>query len=63
MLTDAKDAFRTGEALEELAGTLAEADASVTEIRAMWLRAAAAYEQANALEEAGNARAHADKAV
>ncbi|MES9520641.1 ATP-binding protein [Streptomyces capoamus] len=61
MLTAEKDAFRTGEALGELALTLSEAGTPPTEVRTMWLRAASAYDEAKATEEAADARAHADE--
>ncbi|MGD3107537.1 tetratricopeptide repeat protein [Streptomyces sp. YGL11-2] len=61
LLDAAKDPFRAGEALGELAVTLTAADADAAEVRSVWLRAAAAYERANAAAEAENARAEADK--
>jgi hypothetical protein len=60
MLEELGDLFRTGEALTELARTKAAAGAPDSEVRAAWLRAAAAYERAGAPEEADDARARAD---
>ncbi|WP_425246005.1 tetratricopeptide repeat protein [Streptomyces sp. NEAU-NA10] len=63
MLEEMKDRYRTGEALEELATTSAESGAPAPRIRDLWLRAAASYDEANALEEAANARAKAAEAI
>ncbi|GAA2483780.1 AfsR-like transcriptional regulator TcrA [Streptomyces thermolineatus] len=61
MLREAEDSFRTGEALGELATTLTAAQVDAVEVRAVWLSAAEAYEQANATQEATDAREQVDK--
>ncbi|MEO3850750.1 hypothetical protein ABGB09_24560 [Streptomyces sp. B8F3] len=63
LFTETADAFRTGQALGELAVTLAESGASPADVRATLLRAADAYEQAGAADEAAGARAEADKST
>ncbi|MFD6534562.1 tetratricopeptide repeat protein [Streptomyces sp. NPDC060184] len=59
MLVAAQDWFRTGEAWGELAVTLAASGADLGKVRAAWGESAAAYERADAREEAAVSRAKA----
>lgn len=63
MLAGARDWFLIGEAWGELATTLSAAGADPVRVREAWTESAAAYNKANAAEEAAASQAHAGVAT